>query len=211
MPIEMPFIEMLIVGTSLSMLISYQAVLMYRSKHQPRGTAFARHKLLRRGWVERASRNGDDILIVQNLRNWIMAANFLASTAILFVLGLISTVFSLDSISSKAHMLNMYGSHSDELLVFKILLLTMCFLAAFFNFSLCLRSMTHASFMTGLGPEHVLGKRGAIQELELGAFHYMIGIRSYYLAMPLALWFFGPLWMGLGTVILLCILWRVDH
>ena len=153
----------------------------------------------------------NDILIIQNVRNWIMAANFLASTAILFVLGLLSTVFSLDKISSKAHMLNILGSHPDQLLLFKILLLTVAFLGAFFNFSLCLRSMTHASFMTGLGRKHVMGPRGTIGELERGAFHYMIGIRSYYLAMPLSLWFFGPSWMAIGTLCLLCVLWRVDR
>ena len=56
-----------------------------------------------------------------------------------------------------------------------------------------------------------MGPRGAIVDLERGAFHYMIGIRSYYLAMPLALWFFGPSWMALGTASLLVILWRVDR
>jgi len=203
--------ELILVGGSLASLIGYQLWLLYVTKHRPRQSAFARHKLLRRGWIERAIKDNNDILIIQNVRNWIMAANFLASTAILFVLGLLSTVFSLDRISSKAHMLNFFGSHSDEVLVFKILLLTLAFLGAFFNFSLCLRSMTHASFMTGLGSEHVMGQRGAIHELELGAFHYMIGIRSYYLAMPLSLWFFGPIWMVLGTVLLLIILRRIDR
>jgi len=211
MLLDIPLTEFVLVGSSLAFMIGYQLWLLYKAKHQPRGTAFARHKLLRRGWVERAIKENGEILIIQNVRNWIMAANFLASTSILFVLGLLSTVFSLDKISAKAHMLNFLGSHSDELLVFKILLLTMAFLGAFFNFSLCLRSMTHASFMTGLGGEHVTGPRGTIGELERGAFHYMIGIRSYYLAIPLALWFFGPSWMALGTFCLLCILWRVDR
>ena len=208
---DIPLIEIIMVGGSLTCLLGYQLWLMYKTKTQPRGTAFARHKLMRRGWIERVTRENNDILIVQNFRNWIMASTFLASTAILFVLGLLSTVFSLDQFSSKAHLLNYFGSHSEVLLVFKIMALTMVFLAAFFNFTLCLRWMTHASFMTGLGVEHVMGPRGAINDLERGAFHYMIGIRSYYLAMPLSLWFFGPMWMTIGTIGLLCILWRIDR
>ena len=202
---------MSLVGASLFCLGAYQYRIWYITSHKPRRSAFGRHKLMRRGWIERACRENNDIVIIQNFRNWIMAATFLASTAILFVLGLLSMIFSLDKISTSAYLLNFFGSQSEQLLLFKVLLITLVFLAAFFSFSLCLRSMTHASFMTGLGPEHVMGPRGAIGELERGALFYMIGIRCYYLAMPLALWFFGPSWMALGTLGLLSVLWKIDQ
>ena len=85
------------------------------------------------------------------------------------------------------------------------------FLVAFFNFSLCLRSLTHAGFMTGLGVDNAFGPDGAFEELERSAFHYMVGTRCYYLAIPIALWLFGPVWMAIGTGALLLIMNRVDH
>ena len=40
-----------------------------------------------------------DVLAVQTLRNWIMAASFLASTAILIGLGLLSLLFKPEHVS----------------------------------------------------------------------------------------------------------------
>ena len=47
--------------------------------------------------------------------------------------------------------------------------------------------------------------------LNLGALHYTLGMRGYYLSVPLVLWIFGPLWMLIGTAVLLGILYRLDR
>jgi uncharacterized membrane protein len=36
-------------------------------------------------------------------------------------------------------------------------------------------------------------------------------MRGYYLAIPLALWLFGPLWLLGGTIILIITLYRLDR
>ncbi|MFB6357531.1 MAG: DUF599 family protein [Thiohalorhabdaceae bacterium] len=47
--------------------------------------------------------------------------------------------------------------------------------------------------------------------LNRGAWHYTLGMRAYYLAVPLALWLFGPellLAAAVGTTLML---WRLDR
>lgn len=38
------------------------------------------------------------------------------------------------------------------------------------------------------------------------ALHYTLGMRGFYLAVPAALWLFGPLWMFCGTLVLLWVI-----
>ena len=154
-------------------------------------------------WVERIVAEGNDIALIQNLRNWIMTANFLASTSIL-VVGLLGAALSSSALSTLSSEINVIGSSDPRLVHIKVLLLVIAFLFAFLHFSICLRSLTHTSFMTAQGAE------GAVAELDKGAFHYTVGVRSYYAAIPLGLWFFGPLWLLLGTVALIAMLCVVD-
>jgi uncharacterized membrane protein len=44
-----------------------------------------------------------------------------------------------------------------------------------------------------------------------GALLYTIGVRGFYLSVPIILWLFGPLWMVTGTVILVLVLSRMDR
>ena len=50
-----------------------------------------------------------------------------------------------------------------------------------------------------------------INILDRGGLHYTLGMRGYYLTIPLALWLFGPLWLLAGTLLLIIILYRLDR
>jgi uncharacterized membrane protein len=47
--------------------------------------------------------------------------------------------------------------------------------------------------------------------LNRGMFHYTLGMRGYYIAIILVLWLFGPIWMFLGTVVMVLFLHHVDR
>jgi uncharacterized membrane protein len=36
-------------------------------------------------------------------------------------------------------------------------------------------------------------------------------MRAYYMAIPLALWLFGPLWLLAGTLVMITTLYRLDR
>ena len=72
---------------SLLALTAYHLYLRYRLKRDPAYTVQAVNTIARTAWVENVMAGGKDILAVQTLRNSTMAATFLASTAVLLVMG----------------------------------------------------------------------------------------------------------------------------
>jgi uncharacterized membrane protein len=47
--------------------------------------------------------------------------------------------------------------------------------------------------------------------LNHGALHYTLGMRGFYLAVPVGLWMFGPLWMLAGTLVVVWVLNQLDR
>ncbi len=45
--------------------------------------------------------------------------------------------------------------------------------------------------------------------LNHGVLHYTIGMGGFYLAVPLTLWLFGPIWMLAGSLLLIAVLYRL--
>lgn len=178
-----------------------------------RETAHQSHRRARRAWLEATAGGTRDILAVQTLRNWIMSTTFLASTSILFALGLLAAAFTNDKLSTFAHGLNLLGNVSGQLWLFKALLLVTVFLIAFFSFSLAMRAFVHLGFMINTpvtATDRESQARLLTREMEKGAFHYWFGLRCYYAAALLTLWLFGPVWMIAGTVALIVVLRRID-
>jgi uncharacterized membrane protein len=201
-----------LVGASVTILVVYHWWLWHRNRRTPRSTAMGRHQLARSAWIAMVHDGSRDILVVQTLRNFITSATFLASTSVLFAFGLLGAAFTSDKLSKFSHGLNYLGNQDAELWLFKALILFVNFMAVFFNFSLAIRAFTHSGFAINLPDELAaqVGDRIGNSELQRGALHFTLGMRGYYLAIPMALWFFGPAWMFLGTLLLVLILWRVD-
>jgi len=208
--IDPAIFEIALIGSAFAALAAYHWRLWALNRSSPETTAMGRHRLVRHAWARMIQTGGREILVVQTLRNWIMSSTFLASTAILFALGLLGAAFTTDKLSQLAHGLNFFGNQGGQLLLLKALLLVVDFLAGFFNFSLAIRAFIHAGFAINLPDKQGLGHDVGAKELERGALHYTLGMRSYYLAIPLSLWFFGPVWMFAGTVLLVLVLYRVD-
>ena len=154
-----------------------------------------------------------DILAVQTLRNQVMAATFLASTAILISLGLLNAAFRPGIFSEISHALNLVGTTSETLWMFKLMLLGIIFFVTFFNFTLSIRYYNHAGIMINTidDDDPTLSAENVTEVLNHGALHYTIGMRGFYLSVPLGLWTFGPIWMLAGSLILITVLYRLDR
>ena len=165
----------------------------------------------REKWVASVMADRRDILAVQTLRNWVMATNFLASTAMLMSLGTLSAGFSGEKSFSSA--LNIIGSTSSVMWTFKMILLCVLFFTTFFNFTLAIRYYNHGALMINTSEEHdpTLSVEAVTQVINHGALHYTMGMRGFYLAVPLALWLFGPLWMLLSTFGFIIVVYRLDR
>jgi uncharacterized membrane protein len=193
--------------------IAYQAHLYLKVRHDPLKTAIGIGNHARQRWVKGIMKDQRDILAVQTLRNQVMAATFLASTAILISLGLFSAAFRPGLFSEISHALNLLGTKNETLWMFKLMLLAIVFFITFFNFTLTIRYYNHAGFMINTIDENdsTLSAETVTEVLNHGALHYTIGMRGFYLSVPLALWLFGPIWMLAGGLALIAVLYRLDR
>ncbi|HTY99007.1 MAG TPA: DUF599 domain-containing protein [Rhodocyclaceae bacterium] len=199
---------------SVLLLALYHLYLGRREKRDPTYSVQAVNVIARTAWVENIMGEGKDILAVQTLRNSTMAATFLASTAVLLIIGVLSLSGQADKLESTWHALNVLGARHSELYMAKLLLLLIDLFFAFFAFSMSIRIFNHVGFMINvplamnhkaISPSHV-----AVHLNRAGRF-YSLGMRAYYFAVPLLFWIFGPLFMLAATVGLILVLFRLDR
>jgi uncharacterized membrane protein len=206
-------LESLIAVVTFVLLIAYHWLLIRRVRRHPLRTAVGITNHVRVQWVRSMMDSKCELLAVQTLRNGLMAANFLASTAILVSLGLLSVAFKPGLFQEISHALNLAGARSEILWMFKLMLLVVLFFYAFFNFTLTIRYYNHAGFMINILEAHdPTVTPGVVAEvLNHGALHYTLGMRGFYLAVPVGLWLFGPVWMLVGAIVLVWALNKLDH
>ena len=125
-----------------------------------------------------------DILSVQTLRNWIMASSFLASTAMIIGLGLLSFLFKPDHISEMPFDPTLIFSRMRTLFMVKLLLLMVHFFFAFFSFTLSIRYMNQINFMINvpIDCDPYCRRIFIANTLDTGMVHYTMGMRAFYLS-----------------------------
>jgi uncharacterized membrane protein len=205
--------EVLLTSASFAILIIYHAYLLYRIRRYPLTTAMGITNHLRGHWVESIMRDNRDILAVQTLRNWVMASSFLASTAIIISLGMISVAFSPEKMAEITPSLKVLIREHRVLWLFKLMVLTVNFFFIFYNFCLAIRYFNHVNFMINVPSTlaHKITPEYVTMILNRGTMHYTVGMRGYYLGVLLVLWLFGPIWMLLGTVVIVLALNHLDR
>lgn len=197
------------------LLIIYHAYLRHKVRKDPTYTVQAVNVIARTAWVETLMAPGKpDVIAIQTLRNSTMAATFLASTAVLLIIGVLTLSGQGDKLSSTWHALNTYGAKHSELFLIKLIMLLMDLFVAFFSFSMSIRVFNHVGYMINvplslnhksITPQHVA------VHLNTAGRYYSIGMRAYYFSVPLVFWLFGPHFMLLATFILIPVLYKLDR
>lgn len=199
---------------ALLLLVFYHVHLYRKVRLTPLATAIGAADEVRARWVEDVIARKRDILAVQTLRNWTMASTFLASAAILIALGVFNLALTADRQGELAGLLHRVEAVAPALWLEKLMLLAIDFFFAFFNFTLAIRYYNHACFALTVPPREDVpdvGAESARRLLERGARHYTLGMRGFYLAIPLTLWLLGPVWFLVGSIVLLLVLRPIDR
>jgi uncharacterized membrane protein len=206
-----------IVGLALSAALigGYYVFLHWRlSRHNALYTIQAVNAEARRLWVESVMRDRRDILAVQTLRNSTMAATFLASTAVLLIMGALSMSGHGSDVAHVLHSLNMTGAVDPSLWLIKLLFLVIDLCVAFFSFTLAVRKFNHVGYLLNIPADlqhPVITPRYVADFLNRAAHYYSIGMRAYYFTLPLMFWLFGPHLMVLCSLVLIFVLFRLDR
>jgi uncharacterized membrane protein len=210
---QVNWVEIMFPSLATVSILLYHIHYFWQVKHFPMQTSIGITKYLRTFWVETVMEQKRDILAVQTLRNWVMASSFLASTSILIGLGMLSYLFQHKSISELPFNFDLIFANMGNLNILKILLLFLIFSFAFFNFTLSIRYYNHVNFMINvpLDRDEMISVGYVTTTLNLGMIHYTLGMRGFYLSGPFFLWLFGPMWMLLGSILLLIVLYKIDR
>jgi len=205
--------ELILVFMSVSILGVYHIHLIYRTRKRPEETSYGITGKLRLAWVRMIMDEKRDILAVQTLRNWIMAASFFASTSILISLGAINLLFGKETVPGIFHALDLFASRDEALYLVKVIILVMTFFFAFLNFALTIRYYNHVNFMINIPParDNMVSVEAVSKALNMGTIHYTVGMRCYYLSVPFTLWLFGPLLMLSGAIVITAFLYKLDR
>lgn len=197
------------------LLVLYHLYLRHKQKRDPNYTVQAINRIARAVWVKTLMASGKpDVIPVQTLRNSTMAATFLASTAVLLIIGVLTLSGQGDKLSSTWHALNVYGAAHAELFMIKLLMLLLDLFTVFFSFTLAIRLYNHVGYMINvpytldhkvISPDHVA------EHLNRAGAYYSIGMRAFYFIIPLVFWLFGPHFMLISTAGLIAVLYRIDR
>jgi len=200
---------------SVFILIVYNLFISYKTRKNSAYTVQAVTIIARTAWVESIMQGSDkEVLAIQTLRNSTMAATFLASTAVLLIIGVLTLSGQGDKLEGTWHALNIAGAKHAEMWQTKLLLILLDLFVAFFSFSMSIRIFNHVGYMINVPvarnfkmicPQHV-----AVHLNRAGKF-YSIGMRSYYIVVPLIFWLFGPQFMLIATIALITVLYHMDR
>ena len=200
---------------SIGLLVAYQIFLQLRIRKDPLYTVHGVNMATREVWVDAVMSSGkSDVLAVQTLRNSVMASSFMASTAILLLIGSLSMTGATDHPNSLWHALNVSGATSDQIIALKLIFLVVDFFVAFFCFSMAVRFFNHVGYMITVPPERTtsaVSAAVATAYLNRAGLFYLLGIRSFFYAVPLVFWMFGPHFMIGATLVLIAALYPLDR
>jgi uncharacterized membrane protein len=199
---------------SISLLLAYRFYLKGRLKKDPLYTVHAVNVVARNAWVDMVM-SGDkpDVLAVQTLRNSVMASSFMASTAILLLVGSLSLTGSAQG-AVLLHSLNVSGETGNAITAWKLVCLLSDFFIAFFCFSMSVRFYSHVGYMISIPQGRAVNAAspGLVSAyLNRAGFFYLLGLRSFFYSVPLVFWMFGPHFMVVATIVLIAALYPLDR
>ncbi|MEW6133336.1 MAG: DUF599 domain-containing protein [Pseudomonadota bacterium] len=202
-------------AVSCAIVASYYYFLSLKVRSNPTYTIHGVNALARRLWVENVMRNpSKDVMAVQTLRNFVMGASLMASTAALLIIGTLTLSGQAENIADSWHVLSAAGSHSVQLWTVKVLFLLVDFIVAFFSFAMSVRLANHVVFMINV-PDHDAHRNlspGAVaRRLHRAGNMFAIGMRAFFFAIPVVFWLFGPYYLLAASIGLVVALYRLDR
>lgn len=202
-------------GISLALIIAYQFFLAAKLRRDPLYTVQAVNAVARAAWVEMVmTQPSKDVLAVQTLRNSIMGPTFLASTAVLLIIGTLTLSAQGPNLAVVWREFHPAASLQTQMFVAKLMLLLLDFFVAFFAFSMAIRMFIHVGYMINVPTDRqnpAITPQYVTFHLNRGGRFHTVGMRAYYYSVPLVFWLFGPYAMLLATIGLVVLMHRLDR
>lgn len=212
----LPWVDALALVGFFAAWIGYARFAKRRATTHP--SILASTNRIRREWMLQATYREVrvvDGVVVQSLST---SPSFFASTTILIIGGLLALLGTTDKATELVKEIPFAARTSVLLFDFKLLVLLVVFIYAFFRFTWSMRQYTFGALLIGSAPEsHQFEARGLSREafadraggvMGLAAETFNDGLRAYYLSFALIGWVFSPLVFVIGTALVVYILYQ---
>lgn len=172
---------------------------------------------LRLEWGRQMMRRENRMPDASLIGNLMGSVSFYANTTIYIIAGLLAVAGTLDKLLTLTTDLPFVRNPSRTLLEFKLFLLVIIFIFAYFKFTWCLRQFNFLSVLIGGAPqrdapedelERYAQRFGVVNSLAGDEFNR--GIRAYYFGFAAVTWFVNPNVFIAFTALILIVLWRRD-
>lgn len=210
--------EIVLPLVSLGLIIAYHCFLVLRITHHPHLTIFGVSRATRKLWLSSMYRDRNDIVVVQSLRNWIMASSLLATVAVTISIGLTAFLGSGSTLFSEGQ--------DRGLFLTKISVLLICLISAFLSFAQAIRYFNHTIFIVHQPKDReaclatlksvdiirnmVITPEFAGNILNRGAAFFTVGLRGFYLGFVATFWLLGAWFVFGASIVLVFILYFLD-
>jgi uncharacterized membrane protein len=172
---------------------------------------------LRERWFEQTLTRENRIVDSALLSNLLHSATFFSSTTVLALGGLLALFGSIEKSADLFENLPFAQRSSQQLLEAKVVVLILLFVYALVKFTWSVRQFNFVTILIGsISPKDRitdadrLSARRAAGILKLAGENFSQGMRSYYFAVAVMMWFVQPLFFIATTIIVTVMLYRME-
>jgi uncharacterized membrane protein len=189
-----------------------------RRRAEGRGSLLATTNHIRRLWMLQTTARENRVIdgvVVQNLST---SPSFFASTSILIIGGLLAALGATEEAAKLVREFPFAARTSTLVFDLKLFVLTAVFVYAFFRFTWSMRQYTFGALLIASAPDAKVFESGEASREEfadragrvvgLAAETFNDGLRAYYMAFSLILWFYSPLAFAVGTAGIVYLLYQ---
>ncbi len=176
---------------------------------------------LRIDWMTTLTRKEHQIADAALLGNVERTVTFFASSTVLVLAGVLTLLASADKVVTVLQSLPLTAETSPEKVQFKLAVLALIFVFAFFKFTWAIRQFGFVSVLLGAAPQYrsteftdeqreVFARQSA-KVIDQAGHEYNNGLRAYYFALAFLTWFLHPLLFIVSTIVVVSVLYRREY
>lgn len=199
------------IGATIALLVVYEVLLLILQRRRPDRSARAQHAGLRAAWFMAVSQQkGSEVLAVQTLRNSLMSATVLASTAALALMGTVT--LAAPSLHGSLGIGQDILRVSPRLVLELVLLALLC--ASLVSAMMAVRFYNHAGFIGGMPVESEARRNWAgagVRYVRRAGVLYGVGLRQLVLVVPVVAALLLPPAGPVAAVLIVGVLFAFDR
>jgi len=197
-------------------VISYRTFLAWMLRNRKKKLILGKLQIYRNAWIMAHTHEKSNLVVVQTLRNTIMSASFLASTAIILIMGVFNLLSFINGHQQSRVVVGIFKSVDPVVEMWRVFLIVITLIYTFINFTWYIRDMNYIGFILNI-PKKDLDFIEGRDSTEMisnrflkAGLRFSMGMRGYYFLMPLFLWLIHPVFMIGALLLVVVILLRRD-